>query len=159
MDLTIGGIRRRYRNRVELARDVRDYREAKRNRGDQRKPLLTANGEATSVFEAHDYRGFRRYLDALTDNPDLNGAVDRLLSLEHALAKRHGIPLPKPREIQVTADMQLGVFWGPEGKGITVLASDQGLVALIGGTTGRALRGDSAELLDALKFQGALSGA
>lgn len=158
---TIGGIPVRTSDKGTIVRDIRDYREAKRSRGDNRKARVTIDGQAAASFEPETYRHFDRYLGALAQSRDAHRAVARLFELEHALMRRNSVPLPKPRLVEQKIDPQHGVcvavFWGPEGAGITLMATDNEIVSLIGGTAGKPLRGVKRDLLDALALQSKLS--
>lgn len=157
---SIGGLPVRTSDEGAIVRDIRDYRAAKLSRGDTRRLRLRGEGEATSRFLPDSYRSFDRYLGQLKENPDAHRAAEKLIDLEHALMKRHSVPLPKPRLIEQRNDPTNGncvaVFWGPEGHGITVLVNEHNIVALIGGTAGKPIVGPRPQLLDALAFQAKL---
>lgn len=139
--------------RAPPIREIREFMESKRIK---REPWRVS-GAAQATARWHDGAGsdLRGLLGGLRGSP-FSDAADRLSALANAFRRRSGIKLPKPRAIMQNQDKSLSVFWGPEGTGITVMARKEGVAGLIGGTTGRVIKGISNDLLDALWAQALL---
>ncbi len=135
---------------VKTYREFREFLAAKERKREGIRWKAHAPSEATYVPKGA--QGFARFRAVLRDVSDWAAASEHVDSLAAALRRRHQCDLPLPRKVVQNTDCSLTVFW----EALTVRAFPDGLVSIVGGTTGAPIKGATNEILDMLAFQARL---